>query len=201
MPIRSIADIPFRERDPFALLNLTPGVRGAPRAQLGLDADDELHEEPDDELGDEGPDLDYAGFGYARVGEIWLATHDDPEPRPVRHALLLALHTPDDAEAHDGDLLLEFWPEPGSEADDEPVVQVMLSRFLDVWLPRISSDERAIVLAVCNPHHTRLSRAPALRGAPIHYPLGDTTSWREEPADFLAGAGTLRLLADAWRTA
>jgi hypothetical protein len=189
MPIRSIADIPFRERDPFALLNLTPGVRGVPEL------------DPDDELEDEGPDLDYAGFGYARVGEIWLATHDDPEPRPVRHALLLALHTPDDAEAHDGDLLLEFWPEgAGDGADDEPVAQVMLSRFLGVWLPRISSDERAIVLAVCNPHHTLLSRPPALRSVPIHYPLGDTTSWCEEPADFLSGGGTLRLLAGAWRT-
>ena len=188
MPIRSIADIPFRERDPFSLLNLTAGVRGASELDAGVERDDE------------GPDLDYAGFGYARVGEIWLATHEDPEPRPVRHALLLALHTPDDAEAHDGDLLLEFWPESESDADDEPVAQVMLSRFLDVWLPRISSDERAIVLAVCNPHHTPLSRPPALRSVPIHYPLGDTTSWCEEPADFLAGGGTLSLLADAWRT-
>jgi hypothetical protein len=203
MPIRSIADIPFRERDPFALLNLTPGMRGAPGLDPGNGPDNGLDDELGDDLGDEGPDLDYAGFGYARVGEIWLATHGDPEPRPVRHALLLALHTPDDAEAHDGDLLLEFWPE-GAEGEDgtndEPVVQVMLSRFLDVWLPRISSDERAIVLAVCNPHRTLLSRPPALRSVPIHYPLGDTTSWCEEPADFLAGGGALRLLADAWRT-
>ena len=188
MPIRSIADIPFRARDPFALLNLTPGAHA-----------DAEHE---------GPDLDYAGFGYARVGEIWLATHEDPEPRPVRDALLLALHTPDDAEIHDNDLLLEFWPDDdgdveddGDVADDGDVVQVMLSRFLEVWLARISSDERAIVLAVCNPRHTRLTRAPALRGGPIHYPLGDTTSWCEEPADFMAGPGALQLLADAWLTA
>jgi hypothetical protein len=182
--IRSIADIPFRERDAFALLNVTPGEHGDPEH--------------------EGPDLDYAGFGYARVGEIWLAAHEDPEPRPVRDALLLALHTPDDAQAHDGDLLLEFWPESdaaaGDEAGEDLVVQVMLSRFLEIWLPRISSAERAIVLAVCNPHHTRLVRTPALRGAPIHYPLGDATSWCEEPADFLAGPGALQLLADAWRT-
>jgi hypothetical protein len=207
MPIRSIADIPFRERDAFALLNLTPGAHA-----------DAEHE---------GPDLDYAGFGYARVGELWLATHEDPEPRPVRNVLLLALHTPDDADVHDNELLLEFWPEGDApdddgdaddgdaddddadgddadddgEADDDEVVQVMLSRFLEIWLPRISSDERAIVLAVCNPQHTRLTRAPALRGAPIHYPLGDTTSWCEEPADFLAGPGALQLLADAWLTA
>lgn len=199
MPIRSIADIPFRERDPFELLNLTPGEHGDPEHA--------------------GPDLDYAGFGFARVGEIWLAAHDDPEPRPVRDALLLALHTPDDAEAHDGDLLLEFWPEgapaqpaqpaqidddgDGDHDGDDAVVQVMLSRFLAVWLPRISSDERAIVLAVCNPHHTRLrlaDRAPALRAVPIHYPLGDTTSWCDEAVDSLAGPGALQLLADAWRT-
>lgn len=199
MPIRSIADIPFRERDPFALLNLTPGVYGDPE----VDPDDERGG-PDDGPGDgpdDGLDLDYAGFGYARVGELWLATHDAPEPRPVRHALLLALHTPDDGDAHDGDLLLEFWPETeGDEADEDLVVQVMLSRFLDVWLARISSDERAIVLAVCNPHHTSLVRPPALRSVPIHYPLGDATSWCEEPADFLAGPGALRLMADAWRT-
>jgi len=191
--IRSIADIPFRERDPFALLNLTPGRHADPE-----DDGEDGPGAPDD-----GPDLDYAGFGYARVGEIWLAAHDDPEPRPVRDVLLLALHTPDDAEAHDGDLLLELWPEAtgDQEADEDLVVQVMLSRFLAVWLPRISSDERAIVLAVCNPCHTRLVRPPALRTVPIHYPLGDATSWREEPADFLAGPGALRLLADAWRTA
>ena len=199
--IRSIADIPFRERDPFALLNLTPGRHAGPEVDLSDGPGDEL-DGPDDGLG--GLDLDYADFGYARVGELWLAAHDDPEPRPVRDALLLALHTPDDAEAHDGDLLLEFWPEIGGEADEageDLVVQVMLSRFLEIWLPRISSDERAIVLAVCNPCHTRLVRPPALRTVPIHYPLGDATSWCEEPADFLAGPGALRLLADAWPTA
>lgn len=180
MSIRSIADIPFRERDPFALLNLSPG------------------EHADPERG--GPDLEYAGFGYARVGELWLAAHEDPEPRPVRDVLLLALHTPDDAEAHDNDLLLEFWPE-GDPDGDEPVVQVLLSRFLAAWLPRISRDERALVLAVCNPHHTRLPRPPALRGTPMCYPLGDTTSWYEAPADGLGGPGTLELVADAWVTA
>lgn len=181
MSIRSIADIPFRERDPFALLNLSPGAHaGAERA---------------------GPDLDYAGFGWARARELWLAAHDDPEPRPVREALLLGLHTPDDAEAHEGDLLLEFWLDADeSEAGEDLAVHVKLSRFLEVWLPRISSDERAIVLAVCNPHHTRLVRPAAVRGAPIHYPLGDTTSWSEAPVDFAAGAGTLELLADAWHT-
>jgi hypothetical protein len=182
MSIRSIADIPFRERDAFALLNLSPG----------------LHADPEGG----GPDLEYAGFGYARVGELWLAAHGDAEPRPVREVLLLGLHTPDDAEPHDGDLLLEFWPEgdPDAAGDggDEPVVQVMLSRFLAAWLPRISRDERAVVLAVCNPHHTTLPRAPALGGVSMHYPLGDTTSWYEAPADRLAGPGVLELVADAW---
>lgn len=187
MPIQSVADIPFRERDPLDLLNLSAGA----------------HAEADAEE-DWGPDLDYAGFGYARVGELWLATHESPEPLPVRNALLLALHTPDDARAHQDDLLLEFWIEPetceGVDEDDSQTITVMLSRFLTVWLPRLASDEAAIVLAVCNPRHTRLVRPAGLRSAPIHYPLGDVTSWYDEPADFLA-AGTLRLLADGWHTA
>jgi hypothetical protein len=187
MLIQSVADIPFREHDPFDLLNVTAG------AHAGADDGD-----------DWGPDLDYAGFGYARVGELWLSTHDSPEPLPVRNALLLALHTPDDARAHQNDLLLEFWIEPGTcedvDEDDSQTVTVMLSRFLTVWLPRIASDETAIVLAVCNPHHTRLVRPDGLRSATIHYPLGDVTSWCDEAADFLAGPGALRLLADGWHT-
>jgi hypothetical protein len=177
MPIQSIVELPFRERDPFALLNLAPGAPGDP--------------------GRASPDLDYAGYGYARVRELWLATHDDPGPLSVRDVLLLALHTPDDADVHDGDLLLEL--EVGADDDDGYAVHVMLSRFLAIWLPRISRDERAIVLAVCNPHHTRVVRPPGLRGVTMYHPLGDVTSWRDEPADFLAGPGALRLLADGWR--
>ena len=187
MLIQSVADIPFRERDPFDLLNLTPG------GHAGADED-------------QGPDLDYAGFGYARVDELWLTIHDSPEPLPpVRDVLLLALHTPDDASVHQDDLLLEFWIDPGTcedvDEEDSQTVTVMLSRFLTVWLPRVSSDERAIVLAVCNPHQTLLMRPTGLRSAPIYYPLGDVTSWCDEAMDFLSGPGALRLLADAWHTA
>lgn len=190
MLIQSVADIPFRERDPFDLLNLT--------AHAGAGEDENEDEDRD-------PDLDYAGFGYARVGELWLATHESPEPLPVRNALLLALHTPDDARVHENDLLLEFWIDPETcedvDEDDSQTITVMLSRFLTVWLPRLSSDETALVLAVCNPHHTRLVRPTGLRSATISYPLGDVTSWCDAPTDFLAGPGALRLLADAWHTA
>lgn len=180
--IQSIADLPFRERDPWALLNLDTRA-DAPAA----------------------PDLEYYGYGHARVGEIWLTTYDAPDPLPpVRNARLMALHTPDDAEDHGDDLLLEFWIDPVTceEAgeDEDYAISVMLSRFLEIWLPRVRGDGSAVVLALCNPHHTRLTRPAGLGGATIHYPLGNVTSWRDEAVDFLGGPGALRLTADAWLT-
>ena len=52
-----------------------------------------------------------------------------------------------------------------------------LSAFLAVWLPRIRGDERAVVLALCNPHEALIRGPAASAGAPLHYALGDVESW------------------------
>lgn len=180
--ISSIADLPFHEQDPLTL--------------LGFD----VHGERTD------PDLDYAGFGYARVDELWLTCEGDPESLPpVRNALLLALHTADDddddAEPLADDLLLEFCiDEPDGEGNDDYSLTAMLSRFLEIWLPRLSSDESAIVLALCNPRGTVIARPPLPGGQPIYYAAGDVISWLDQPDD-PAEPAVLRLMADAWHRA
>ncbi|WP_152629627.1 hypothetical protein [Haliangium ochraceum] len=214
--IESIADLPFRERDPFRLLNLMPDAPHLVAADEG-EAEPDEDAEPDDDDDDEGdtaadgfgdgfgvgPDYSYYGYGYARVGSLWLTAEGERDPRPpLRDVLLLAVHTPDDAEPERDDLLLEFWidPEVVEEAgpDDDYAIHVPLSRFLEIWLPRISGGERAVVLALCNPHHTVLARPAGLPPMTLHYPLGDVTSWCDEAVDGLAGLGHLRLTADAW---
>jgi hypothetical protein len=84
----SIADLPFREESPLALLNV-----------------DEFRV---------APDPDYEGYGYARVDEIVLAGHGD-EQLSVRDALLVVVHTDDDPPALTEDLELAFPDENGRE--------------------------------------------------------------------------------------
>lgn len=81
MAVRSIVELPFRERPVLELLNLV--------------ADRDL------------PDHDYAGYGWARVDRLWLAVGDDTGRR-VDDVLVLALHSADDAEALADDIELEF---------------------------------------------------------------------------------------------
>lgn len=111
-------------------------------------------------------DREYAGYGWARVPEIWVGAER------VTDALVLALHSADDGEALPDDIELEFeLPGGGS-------VLVLASQFLDVWLPRLPAAP-AIVLAMCNPHGARL-RVPASARAPIYVATdGDVTSWEE----------------------
>lgn len=111
-------------------------------------------------------DRQYAGYGWARVPEIWVGTER------VRDALVLALHSADDGEALADDIELELeLPAGGS-------VLVLASQFLDVWLPRLPAAS-AIVLAMCNPHGARLA-IPAVARVPVYYATkGDVTSWEE----------------------
>jgi hypothetical protein len=185
MTIRSIADLPFLERDPLDL--------------LALDIHDQLH---DDLRGQPaGPDLDYYGYGYARVDELWLTCEEDPEPLPpVRDALLLGLHAAEDSEPLAGDILLEFWIDGAGEDGEDLAITALLSRFLEIWLPRVSSDERAIVLALCNPQRATIARPLLPGGQPIFYAAGDVTSWLDVPEDPSEPA-MLRLTAGAWRKA
>lgn len=158
--ISSIGELPFRERPALELLHL------------------------DDER--ELPDPDYAGYGWCRVPAIELAA--PAGVRVVEDALLLAVHTPDDAEPTADELELEF------ELDDGTSVTVMLSAFLARWLPRLRGAERAIVLCTCNPHGAVIARPAAAGDAALWYADGDVESWCDD-------AGRLRLTARAWQEA
>lgn len=126
------------------------------------------------------PDGDYAGFGHARVDRVELI---GATGRVVEGALLIAVHSADDGEAFADDVELEF-------VLGDRSVTVLLSAFLERWLPRISGDERAIVLVMCNPHRAELRLTAAV---PVYYAIGDVESWLD--------GGDLRLVAEAWRTA
>ncbi len=152
--ITSIAELPFAERPVLELLRLDDPARTA-------------------------PDLDYAGFGHARVDRVTLAGAGGGE---VRDARLLALHSADDGEALADDVELEFVLDDGS-------VAALLSAFLARWLPRVRGDERALVLVMCNPHRATLALA---LDVPVYYALGDVTSW-------LSDDGELELIAETWR--
>ena len=136
----------------------------------------------------EQPSRDYSGFGWALVDAVWLEAGEQPARR-IDEALVIALHTADDAEQLSDDLELEL------ELPDRSVT-VLASAFLDRWLPRLPHGS-AIVLAICNPHRAMLRR-PAAATVPVHYALGDVASWRE------AAPGELRdrilLTADHWCT-
>ena len=158
----TIAELPFVERPVRELLHL--------------------------EVDRERPDRAFSGFGWASVDEIWLEAGERPARR-VDDALIVALHTADDAEPLAGDLELEL------ELPDRAVT-VLASAFLDRWLPRLPHGS-AIVLAICNPHRTALRR-PAAATVPVHYALGEVASWREA----VAGEMHERILlgADDWCT-
>ncbi|MDB4962198.1 MAG: hypothetical protein JWP01_2197 [Myxococcales bacterium] len=156
-----IAELPLRERPVLELLNLV-GERAT-------------------------PDCEYAGYGWARVDRLWLAT-DDQRGRAVDDVLLLALHSADDAEALADDIELEFELSVGAP------VSVLASAFLARWLPRLPADASAIVLALCNPHRAVLRTPPGK--TPIHYAHGDVTSWLDRDDD----GDHIRLQADEWST-
>jgi len=138
------------------------------------------------EVDRERPSREFAGFGWARVAAVWLEAAGRAGRR-VDDALVIALHTADDAEPLTDDLELEF------ALPDRPV-SVLASAFLSRWLPRLPQ-QSAIVLAVCNPHRAALRRPPAAT-VPVHHGLGDVASWREatpgEPGERLI------LTADDW---
>jgi hypothetical protein len=137
----TIYDLPFRERAVQDLLHFEDG-------RVHVDAD-------------------YAGYGWARVGELWLDHHH------VRDALVLALHSADDAEPFADDVELEF------ELPNAPPVSVLVSAFLAKWLPRLPRTE-ALVLALCNPHRAALSRPS---DAAFYYANGDVESWLDHTPD------------------
>jgi hypothetical protein len=130
-----ILDLPFRERPVLELLN--------------------LHEDR------AAPDRDYAGYGWARVPRVYLV--DAHEVIAVDDALVLAVHSADDAEPLENDIELLF---------DDVRVSVLASDFLAKWLP-VLPQAKAVVLALCNPHHATLN-------VPVYYATDDVESWRDD---------------------
>ncbi|MBA3539927.1 MAG: hypothetical protein H0T79_09890, partial [Deltaproteobacteria bacterium] len=157
-----IADLPFHERPAIELLD------------LATDRD--------------APNLEYAGFGWARVEEVWLANVDGTSQR-VANALIVAMHSADDGEVLADDIELEF------DLPGQPVT-VLASVFLAQWLPRLPQDAGVIVLSICNPHRAVLGR-PAATTVPVHYALGNVTSWLELGEN---RPDRIRLAAETWCT-
>jgi hypothetical protein len=163
--IRTLAEIPFERREPLELLN------------LAADRDE--------------PDPDYTGFGHCLVDVVWLED-DAGTCVPVRDARIVALHSCDLGPAMADDVVLEFFVDqvaPGYS------VTARLSAFLAARLDGLRGEERAIVLAMCNPHRAALASPPAAGSTPVHYAIGDVESWLDPDGP------SLRLRAEAWRTA
>ncbi len=153
-----ISDLPFHERPVRELLNLVEE-----RAT---------------------PQHDYAGYGWARVPEVWVGT--DEEGRLVEDALVLALHSPDESEPRTDDVVLVF------DLPDGTTAPVMLSTFLARWLPVLPA-AKTIVLALCNPHG---ATPPYAGTTPLLYARrGDVTSWIDRDH-----GDRIELIADAWGT-
>ncbi len=147
MAALTIAELPFHERPVLELLHFE-----ADR----LEVDDH-----------------YAGFGWAKVDRLWL---DDGEPRELRDALVLALHSADAGAPLADDIELEFELAPGGSES----VLVLASAFLERWLPKLPAASE-IVLAMCNPHHAVFR--PRALATPVHYAIGDVESWLDEAED------------------
>ncbi|KYF75580.1 hypothetical protein BE11_44420 [Sorangium cellulosum] len=168
-PLRSISELPFHGRPALELLNL------------------EQHRE--------APDLESTQFGWCRVDELWLDGRADRAPTRVTDALVVAVHAADEAEVLPDDVELEFFVE---EVAKDYSVTVLLSAFLDRWLPAASGGERAIVLAMCNPHAARVRQPKAAGRTPVYYADGDVDSWLDTDGD---GRQHIRLEAEAWHIA
>lgn len=147
-----------------------------------------FHERPAIELLalDRGEDPDYAGFGWARVGPLYLSAGG--RPRRLADALVIAVHASDDGPALAGDVELTFELPP-----DGAKVRVHASAFLERWLPALPAAP-AIALAMCNPRRATLRRIAAA-AVPVHYGIGDVRAWQD-----LDRGSRIRLEADEWRT-
>lgn len=181
--IQRIADIPFPEKHPLDLLHLTT-----------LSADG-------------GPDLDYAGFGYASAPLLNLLSLDTNHASfRVRDVLLVGLHAVDDLpdDVDDIELLFEFPPE--DDEDEELVITAPLAKFLEIHLPPLlaTSPAREVVLAVCNPHQWPIHKPECLKDRPLYVPYGDVTSHMMIEADekglpTMVALDSVRLEAVAWQ--
>lgn len=169
--IGSIAELPFPERDPLGLLGFDPARRE--------------------------PDLDFYGFGYARVPALVLESRLSGARREVVAPVVFALHSADDGEAYADDVDLEFWIDDDDvPEEEEEAIVVALSLFLERRAAALVGDAPALVLALCNPHAARLRRPPGV-AVPMHYADGDVIAY-VDVADDEPAAAQVRLVADRW---
>jgi hypothetical protein len=148
-----------------------------------------FHERPVVELLalDRGGDPEYAGYGWARVGRLYLSAGRRPLRR-LDDVLVVAVHASDGGPALAGDVELTFELLPGGEK-----VRVHASAFLERWLP-VLPQASAIVLAMCNEHGAAL-RCPAATAVPVHYGIGNVYAFQD-----LDRGERIRLEADEWHT-
>lgn len=155
-----------------------------------------FHERPAVELLalDRDADPDYAGYGWARIGPLFLSA--GRRPRRLDDALVIAVHASDDGPALTDDVELTFELPPDGAPGGGPdggKVRVHASAFLERWLPALPRAP-VIALAMCNPRRATLRRI-ATAAAPVHYGIGDVRAWLDP-----AHGGRIRLAADEWRT-
>ncbi len=134
-------------------------------------------------------DPDFTGTGFCRLEHVWLESRDGEPPLRLDEALVVALHSPEEPEELDGDIELEFFDQG---------VSVLLSKFLERRLPDVIGDERAVVLALCNPRHAIVPAPPSAGARPVWFGLGDVVSWLDEDD---TGQRHITLEADVWRRA
>lgn len=127
----------------------------------------------------DAPDEDFDRFGWARAECLWLAAPSRPA-RPVRNALLVALHNADEPPEDGRAFELEF----DAEIDGEELSYVMdLRRVLEAHVtpllepPGMPFD---VVLALCNPHGLVVEPPTTSRPVQWHWARGDVQSWLEQ---------------------
>jgi hypothetical protein len=147
--VTKLASLPFIEREPRDLLDLVPRR--------------------------ERPNLDHDRSGWCRLPELTL--EDAAGGREaVRGALVLGLHSMDDAPPLADDIALEFVLHDGAETYS---AGALLSAFLGARLAGLVGDAQAIVLALCNPQSAAVARPPGLGERPVYHADGDVTAWMQ----------------------
>ena len=164
LPMKTAKDLPFDRKPALEL--------------LGLD-------DPERTTVDE----DFCSSGWGVVPEVVLAGSDG-QRTTIEQPLVLALHTPDDAEP--GPLELEFWLE---EDGEELALRISWDAFARKRVqPLLRPEHTDVVLALCNPDGRPIRRPAWLGDRRLHWAEGDVTSWLDVD-------GSIRLSARCWRVA
>lgn len=171
MPVLTLAELPFVERDAWELLGLDP---------RRVD-----------------PDPDHDTTGFCRLPAVALEDAAGGV-QMVTDALVLGLHSRDDAEPLAGDIELEFVMREGDETYS---AVALLAEFLRQRLAGLVGGASAVVLALCNPQRADLRRPAGLGERPLYYAHGDVTAWmqrRPGAREWARDAVQISLSAERW---